>query len=218
MARKKPTKRASRKKLSPDERKRNKIKNAHMRSVRSTLRNLGFDRVIELTESEVTFGGQAGELDDVFIYENLLLFVEYTTSQSSDVTSHLKNKKIIFSRNPNRPKGFLDYIRDKYAAFHDRLGARLHVHNYVIRVVYCSRHPYDTTIHAIVDEPVYLDYPILKYFERLAGIIKMSALDEMLEFLRVNPAQVAKKGVFPSKSQSDSYDGSILPKRPPDFL
>jgi len=40
----------------------------------------------------------------------------------------------------------------------------------------------------------------------------MSGLNEALAFLDVDPTDVAKLGVFPSKSASESYDGSILPE------
>lgn len=200
------------KKLTPEERKQKKIKSSHVRTVRSMFRNLGFDRAAEISGVEIEIGGQAGEFDDAFVYENLLLLVEYTTSQSSDVTGHLKNKKIIFSKVLSDPKGFLTYLRSKSSAFDTRLGSKFHADKYIVRIVYCSLNSYDESIKVVVDEPEYLDFPVLKYFERIAGIIKMSALSEILQFLRVDPAQIAKNGIFPGKSQSNSYDGSILPE------
>lgn len=209
---KKAAKKKAKKKLTPEERRFNKIKNDHVSSVRSVFRNLGFERVAELAGTEIAVAGQKGEFDDGFLFENLLLLVEYTTTQSSDVTSHLKNKSIIFSKVLADAKGFLEYFRAKSALFDDRLGSKFHVDKYVVKIIYCSRNTFDEAIKKIVDEPVYLDFPILKYFEKLAGIIKMSALNEMLEFLNVRPADVARDGKFPSKLASDSYEGSILPE------
>lgn len=212
MAPRKLARKKIRKRLSLEERRRNKVKAEHIRSVRYTLNNLGFDRLTELAEKEIEFAGQAGEFDDVFLHENLLIFIEYTTSQPSDVTGHLKNKKIIFSKILSDPKGFIDYLRRKFTTFDDRLTTRFHPDEYVMRILYCSRYDYDASIKAIVDEPVYLDYLILKYFQRLCSIIKMSALHEVFDFLDVDPTSIAEKGKFPSSSQSDSYDAFILPE------
>jgi hypothetical protein len=71
---------------------------------------------------------------------------------------------------------------------------------------------FDESVKITVDKPVYFDFPILKYFEKLAGIIRVSALSELLAFLGVDPTQVAKDGIFPSKSHAVSYDGSLLPE------
>lgn len=211
MAPKKPKKKAK-PKLSAKEREQRKVKNSHMRSARSIFRNMGFDRVTELSESQIKFDGQAGEFDDAFLRENLLLLVEYTTSQSSDVSDHLKKKKILFSKVIGSPKQFLVYLRGKSSTFDARLGSTFHPDKYILRIIYCSLNSYDDSIKATVTEPIYLDFPYLKYFEKLASIIKVSALSEMLAFLGVDPTDVALGGHFPSKSQSVSYHGSILPE------
>lgn len=204
-------KRKKAKRLSPDDLKRRKLKNDHMRSVRSVFRNLGFERVSEVAGVDIEVGGQRGEFDDCFLFENLLLLVEYTTTQGSEVTGHLKHKKIIFSNVLSNTEDFLSYIREKIPEFDNRLGTKFHPHQYIMKIVYCSRFAFDVSVKEVVTEPVYLDYPVLKYFEKLASIIKMSALSEVLHFLGIAPKDVAKRGVF-SKYGSVPYDGSILPE------
>jgi hypothetical protein len=202
MAPKKTTRRKQKKKLSPDERKHRKIKNAHMRSVRSVFRNMGFDRVVEIAGIEIEFGGQAGEFDDAFIYENLIILAEYTTAQSSDVTDHIKKKKIIFSNILEDPKEFMSYLRKRSVAFDGRIGNNFHKDKYILKILYCSLNEVADSAKNTVKEPIYLDYPFLKYFEKISSIIKMSALNEMLEFLGVDPENVAKNGIFPKKITS----------------
>lgn len=199
-------------KLSSEERRRRKLKNDHMRSVRSAFRNMGFERTPEVAGVEIKFEGQSGEFDDAFLLENLLVLVEYTTAQSSDVTDHLKKKKIIFSKVLGHPKTFLTYLREKVGDFDKRLGDTFHQDKYIVKIIYCSLYEFDGAIKSVVNEPKYLDFPSLKYFEKLSSVIKMSALDEMLAFLDVEPTQIARKGIFSSRSQSVSYDGSILPE------
>lgn len=198
-------------KLTPEQRKIQKVKADHIRTARATLRNAGFDRAPEIAELQINFGGQDGEFDDAFVYQNVILLVEYTTSQPSDVTGHLKNKKIIFSKVESDPDGFIAYLREKSPDFDKRLGNRFHYKKFITRIIYCSRYDFDAGVKNTVDEPIYLDFPLLKYFEKICGTIKMSALPEFLEFANIDPTKVAKDGIFPKNSTDIKYDGSILP-------
>ena len=180
-----------------------------MRSVRSVFRNLGFDRVAAVAGVEIEVSGQKGEFDDCFLLENLLLLVEYITSQSSDVSSHLKHKKIIFSNMLENTSSFLTYLRKKVLDLNDRLGESFHADQYIVKILYCSYFLFNQSVKTVVTEPVYLDYPELKYFENLTSIIKMSAAAEVLEFLNIKSTEVAKGGKF-FNSANESYDGSIL--------
>lgn len=209
---KRKKRRKKKKKLSAEELRQRKLRLGHLRSGRSIFRNLGFDRVSEVVGVEIEFGGQHGEFDDAWIYENVIILFEYTTSQSSNVTAHIKHKKIIFDEISANTKDFLVYLRNKVSAFDDRLSDRFHADQYILRIVYCSLNSYDESVRKVVSTPVYLDYPILKYFEKLAGSIKMSALDEAFELLGVEPQHVAKNGIFPAASPSNRYEGSLLPE------
>jgi DGQHR domain-containing protein len=199
-------------KPSAEERRLKKLKSDHMRSVRAVFRNSGFDRIAAIVGKEVSFGGQAGEFDDAFRYENLLVLVEYTVAQSSDVTHHLKNKKILFRNITDDPKKFLSYVRSTFAKFDAAMGHVYHEDRYIIRVLYCSRNSYDEAIHAVVDEPVYMDFPVVKYFEKIAGIIRLSAQPELLDFLQIDPVEVGESGKFAKKGTVEPYPGSILPE------
>lgn len=86
----------------------------------------------------------------------------------------------------------------------------------MIKVVYCSRYDIDSSVNNIVSGPAYLDYPILKYFEKVASTIKMSALPELLNFFDVTPSSVGVGGVFP-KPTTISYHGSLLPEEASGF-
>lgn len=199
-------------KLTPEERKKNKLKAAHKRLIRTAFKNIGFDRATEVAGVEVKIGEQAGEFDDAFVYENVIVLVEYTASQASDVTAHIKNKSLLFNIILSDPKAALAYLRKKIPALDERLGAKFHADKYIIRILYCSLNPYDEGIKKVVTGPIYFDYPFARYFGTVAAIIKMSALNELFQFLRIVPTSVARNSVFPGKSASDTYDGSILPE------
>ena len=199
-------------KLTAEERRLKKLKSDHMRSVRAVYRNSGFDRVSELVGKEISFGGQAGEFDDAFKYENVIVLVEYTVKQSSDVTGHLKAKKVLFRKIVDDPVAFLHYLRETFPKIGDAIGSIYHEDRYIVRIVYCSRNSYDEGVRAVVDEPIYMDFPTVKYFEKIAGIIKLSSQSELLDFMRVDPAEVGEGGKFPKKGTIEPYPGSILPE------
>jgi DGQHR domain-containing protein len=209
---KKAKRKKAKPKLTADERRAKKLKADHVRAARAVFRNSGFDRALELAEKEVSFGGQAGEFDDAFVYENVILFIEYTTSQSSDVTDHLKKKKILFRKIVDDPKTFLRYLKEKFPKFESRLGNDYWEDRYIIRIVYCSFNRFESGVKAVVDEPIYLDYPYLKYFEKISSIIKLSAQPELLQFMHIDPTDVGEAGKFAKKGATEPYHGSILPE------
>jgi DGQHR domain-containing protein len=204
-------------KLSAEQKKALKLKRDHIRSARAVFRNCGFDRVPELSEKEISFGGQAGEFDDAYLHENVVLLIEYTTSQSSDVTSHLKNKKILFRKIVDDPLGFLTYLRGKFEKFNERLSDTYHEDRYIVRIVYCSRNDFDGAVKVTVDEPVYMDYPVLKYFEKISSVIRLSAQSEFFAFVQVDPGDVGEQGKFSKKGAAEPYDGLALPEEASGF-
>lgn len=82
-------KKKAKKSLTPSE----KAARLHIRVARGVFRNIGLERVPEISGKEFEFEDQAGEFDDVYIYENCIFLIEYTASQPSDVSSHVKKKK-----------------------------------------------------------------------------------------------------------------------------
>lgn len=198
-------------KLSPDEQRARKIKRDHIRTIRTLFRHAGFDRCPEIAETELSFEGQAGEFDDAFLHENLLVLVEYTASQSSDVTKHIKNKSILIDKVDKNPLGLVKQLRESQPAFDARFGEKFHPSKIILRQVYCSRYDFDSAVKDNVDQLVYMDFPSAKYFEKICSAVRMSALPEVLQFLRVDPAKVAKAGVITQAEGLHHFHGSILP-------
>src|SRR5690606_21149551 len=121
----------------------------------------------EIAEEKISYGGQEGEFDDAWVYQNVIVLAEYTTSQSSDVTSHVKNKKIIFDNITNDPLGFVRYLCTRFPVFSERISSAFHISKFILRIIYCSRYDFDSNIKGIVNNITYLDYPLLRYFEKI---------------------------------------------------
>ena len=204
-------------KLTAEQRKTNKLKADHTRTVRAVFRNTGFARASEIAGENVSFLDRDGEFDDAFLLENLLILVEYTTTQSAGVSDHLKPKKILFRKVVDNSIDFIAYLKGKFPAFAGRLGSTYHEDRMMVRIVYCSRYNFDEQIKSIVDEPVYFDYPILKYFEKISSAIKLSSQHELLEFLSVDPLEVGTAGRFGKTEAGEAYPGSLLPEEASGF-
>jgi len=71
--------------LSPAEKADLKLKNDHRTLVRRVFARTGFHRIAEMSDKEFSFENQATDVDDIFVYENVIALAEYTSSQSSNV-------------------------------------------------------------------------------------------------------------------------------------
>lgn len=201
-------------KLSPEEKAQRKITAAHLRSARGIFDNLGFDAAPEVCGQHITFDGKMGELDDVFVLENLIVLAEYTAGTKAEkIKEHLQKKKIFFSKIMANPKGFVEFLSETFPDFKKRLDTKFHADDLRVKLVYASRYPFDDGVKQHVTEPIYLDYPTLMYFDNLAKAIKRSCRFEFFDFLGLKAHEVAEDGVFPKESAAETYHGSVLPEK-----
>lgn len=195
-------------KISKEER----FRRRHYGAARSVLRNIGFTRLPSLSDREFTYEGSTGDFDDVYINENVVLLIEHTISSVSKVGDHLKKKHLLFQKIDADPLKFLDFFAERSKELAGNIEGPYHRDQMIVRIVYNTLNPPSSATRANVVEPKYLDYPSLKYFEKITGIAKLSAAKEVLQFLDIDPDEVGVKGIFPKKGASDPYDGSILPE------
>ena len=83
MTKKKASKKRNRVVLSEEELQRR----GHIKDIRTTMVNIGFHRIIGIDGNNFIYKSRETELDDIFVYENLILLVEYTSVH--DVSTHL---------------------------------------------------------------------------------------------------------------------------------
>src|SRR5688572_21116252 len=96
--------------LSPQQ----KIEQARKRSFisqhRSIFTKAGFARVAKVDGSHFTFEGVKSEIDDVFVYENVVVFAEYTMSAGASLSAHVKGKSGSHNKIASNAVGFLDEL------------------------------------------------------------------------------------------------------------
>src|SRR5690606_14729034 len=101
-------------------------------AVRSLFRRLGFDR-IRSDGKEFTFRKRTGEVDDIFVYENIIIIAEYTTGKS--VTSHVTKKKLLYDLINDNPQEWVEFCAQHFETFPD---LAYHVSDYRVRICYFS--------------------------------------------------------------------------------
>lgn len=198
--------------LSEDELRRR----GHIRDIRTTMENIGFHRINGIDGNNFVYKSRESELDDIFVYENLILLAEYTSVQ--DVSTHLLKKKAFYDLVNNSHRDFIEFSIEepKLKAFREYYKAILknsyQIGQIRIRIVYCSIKTIDTQLKEVLKEnkSVYFyDYDIAHYFKLLSATIKRSARYELFNFLNVKASEIGN--CVSDIPGSDKYKGNILP-------
>lgn len=194
-----------------------KTQNDHRKLVRATFRGSGFYRIDEIVDKQFTYDNQASDIDDVFVYENVLVICEYTVSKPENVGSHLKNKKVFYDKVLADPAGFIDFLKETFPSAKPKFPAAYHKSKLQIRILYCSRYEFDSHYKDNVPEIAYLDYPALRYFVSVVDAIKKSARFEIFHFLGLDVKNIGEAGKINISASSAEYHGSILPEAHSNF-
>jgi hypothetical protein len=87
---------------------------------------------------EITVDGRTGELDDIFVYENILLLVEYTIGKPD--SSHVLKKKPLFDKILADVPNFIEIAREKYHQLPKHLNELYNDVHYQVRILYIPLH------------------------------------------------------------------------------
>lgn len=190
-----------------------KEQKAHINEIRRVFTRTGFVRVPGISDKEITFDDATGDFDDYFLYENILVLAEYTISKSDNISTHLKKKKIIFDKILTSQSNFVEFLQSKFPTFNDKVDPARHTSQYNICIVYASKNKVDQKHKTLVNDVIYLDYPILKYFSSVADSVRESARNEFLSFLGFDRQDIEGQPL----GASINYEGSILPEAHSNF-
>ncbi len=215
----KPPKRSKKKtkkkrvKLSQEQ----KDKNAYRNDVRSIFTKAGFTRVVGVSDKEFSFQEKyKTDFDDAFVYENIVVFVEYTLTQSSGISAHIKPKKLTYNAILENTDEFLDFYSKRFPSFKDSRNSLYDDSQTRVVILYCSKNDVDYSIKAIVDNVKYLDYPNLKYFKSVTDAVKLSSKYELLKFLGFEFSEIGAN-VLNTSSNPVLLNGTILPESQSNF-
>lgn len=130
-------------------------------AVRSVFMQGGFSR-LPVNGVEFTFRGRTGELDDAFLFENILVLCEYTIGKTS--TSHIGKKKFLFDEILNNSAEWVEALRGLSADFDEAYIANNYdADDFRVKIVYCSKKGVNEEILHVYPQILYLDFPQIKY-------------------------------------------------------
>ncbi len=212
MVKAKKKKKKSKAKLSPAERAQKRLKDLHFREVRSIFATCEFQRIPAASDKEFSYKGTTSDFDDVFIRENVIVLTECTIHQSSELSGHLKKKKVLYDKIREDVPAFLAFMDKEFPDFLAAKDPKFQPHHYQVVIVYSSRYPITTDLKAEVPGLIYLDYHIVKYFKTITDRVKQSSRYELFAFLGLKQNKIGVAALSPPAMSSASYKGSILPE------
>lgn len=181
------------------------------KGMRALFAQLGFKRV-STDRKQIEFHGRVGELDDMFLYENIVVLAEYTVESNS---AHLLKKKPLYDYILDDSAGFVEYAIAQYpefATYAEQMSVRgFEAEHYRIRIVYAPLEDASEQLVGVCPRLNFLYGSTTKYFQALAKTIEQSARNEFCKFLGLQFDEVGDI-VYQGVSHSPVYEGYLLPE------
>lgn len=161
---------------------------AFARRIRTTFTNAGF-AYLATSGIERKFGNKVGELDQVFVFENIILICEDTVEKSP--RDHLKNKKLLADEILANVGDLIDWLRtdfpEKLAGFDEYDVAR-----YKVFFLYFTKNDLvlDDDDMALFSSVKVVQPSTLGYFHKMTQNIKRSARTDIFRFLDIHSADI----------------------------
>src|SRR5690606_30715178 len=134
----------------------------------SILRNIGFTRIPYIDGREFQYDGRTSEMDDIFVYENIVLITEYTIGNPG---THLLKKNYFYDKVLGQPRDFIDFIlkEEKLSSFRkyydEHIDSHFSTNQLIIGILYCSKKSISDEHKSLVKNVRYFDYDIVQYFK-----------------------------------------------------
>jgi DGQHR domain-containing protein len=180
---------------------------AYTRRIQTTFKNAGF---VHLPTSgiERTFGKKKGELDNVFVYKNVVLVCEDTISATGNVRNHLKNKKLLFDEIASNKKEFIDWLEKTFTDEMTACGS-YPANRYKVFFLYFSKVGVKLEADDIdLFHPVRVIQPsTFNYFYKMASNIRYSSRSDILRYLNLESKDI---GSANSGSAAKTIETTII--------
>ena len=197
----------ARKPLTPEQLK--KIEqSAFSRKVQYTFRNAGFE-YLATRDIERSFGSKTGELDGVYLFENVVIICEDTIRKTpKQIKEHLRNKKILCDEIFKDKSDLIDWLKslhaDKFKKFEE-----YDISRYKVFFLYFTKNKLNLSEE---DEKLYqpvrvVEHTTLNYFQKMSKNIRFSARNDFYRFLGLKSEDI---GPIKSSSGMDSIETTII--------
>ncbi len=171
-----------------------KIKRDFSKLVRETFTQSGFLH-LKTDGIEKTIGARTFELDNIFLYENILLIAEETTHKTSNIKDHLRKKDEAFREIMTHKSEFFEWMKSDFMTQFDQFQNSYINDRYIIKHLYFTLNPHDLTIDEIrlYGNTIIIESAKLKYFNKMATSIKLSNKYEIFKFLDIDHRDVGQR-------------------------
>ena len=195
---------------------------AFIRAHRRIFERAGFTRLQPVDGVHFTYQGIKSELDDIFVFENVIVIAEYTRSAAGGLGSHAKGKVGIHNKITENRTDFLGFFKSQSPGVSDWFGSTPYTKKQIIiRQVYGSIDALEDHHQALFNGVTFMSRSERDYFAALTKSIKCSSRFELFEYLKIDPSAVGESGNVLSNTQGDYYQSIILPEEqshfPPGF-
>lgn len=189
----------------------------YRKTIRQVFRNSGFTKVNSVSDIEFTFKGRPGDIDDVYVYENVIILLEYTCAASSNISDHVLKKKVLFDYIHNNKVDFIEFFKDKFPSSKEVLGEKYQSSQFELRILYCSKNNVSDEHKAHLPNVIFFDFSILQYFLSISNIIRSSSRFELFNYLRIEYSNIGERMLKGSTGGTDDFHGYILPEEHSSF-
>lgn len=197
-----PKKKKKKKILSAEEKSIIKRQTKLHKDLLSVFRPMGFE-YLPVNNYHAYYGGVKSELDDVFIFENLIIICEETLSIDKD---HLRKKNEYYEKLLLEKDTFIDYLKlkylDKFSKFDTYSNSQ-----YRFFYIYLSEQRLEEEVKKIYNNFKYLDLKSLKYFNRIIGSLKLTGRNEFYKYLGIELSDV---GFASTGTDDKNIDSAVI--------
>ena len=176
---------------------------------RALFKRLGFKRH-KVDTIQFTFEGRTGELDDVFVFENIIVICEYTVGKGG--SSHVFKKKPLFDKiNAASERWITDFASHCPDLLRSIESAGFTAPEVRVRAVYLSLESLSEEVIANAPGLFFLDGTTHRYFQALSKTIHQSARHELFKFLNI-PFEEVGPQIHTAATRQQTFTGHLLPE------
>ena len=184
-------------------------KRRQLRTSRNLFKGLGFAR-FKSDGVEITFKGRTGEIDDIFVFENIMVLVEYTVGKQT--TAHVSKKSILYGKIEKYPDEWIDFCSESYSDFGASFNKGKYLSSeYRVAVCYISSEGVSDEVESAFPAINFLDGTKLRYFDALVKAIHKSARFEFFKYLGLKYDEIGSE-IKSTKASSTGFNGHVLPE------
>ncbi|MBX3094177.1 MAG: DGQHR domain-containing protein [Cryobacterium sp.] len=176
------------------------------RRIRTIFTNMGFAH-LRTAGKEAKFGSKTGELDAVYLFQNLILIVEDTTA-TTRVFDHAKNKKILADQILDNKASFLAWLRETFPEHSNALNT-YSTQRFRVFFLYASLHDMDLDEdqERLLQPMKVVTGKALNYFYKLSANIRRSARTDLFRYLDLSSTDI---GQVRSSNQKSTIETTII--------